>query len=143
MVARTGWVICLCFAVAGCGGAGSRGSVVSGKVTQAGAPVTGGMILFHPLSGTAEAANGTIMADGVYEVKGVVPGEYKVTVETEYLKAAATPVRLPNGVTPPPSSAQLNNLKYVKIDAKYGKVAETDLKTTVAGSTHTYDIVIK
>ena len=89
---------CLAVVVAGCGGGGRAGPCLR-QGHPGGCPVTGGMILFHPISGTAEAANGTVMADGAYEVKGVTPGDYKVTVETEYLKAAASPVKLPNGVT--------------------------------------------
>ena len=130
-------------AVVGCSG-GSTGTTVSGKVLLAGAPVTGGAITFEPLTGGGQAAGGTIKADGTYEVPGVSAGECKVIVETEYLRPTAgnTP-KLPGGIEIPPSTASLNGLTYVKIDAKYSKVATTDLKTTVAGRKHTYDIVLK
>ena len=145
MTARIGRILGLLFlaAASGCGGGGS-GAVVSGKVTLAGAPVTGGTIVFEPISGGGQAANGTIKADGTYEVPGVTAGDYKVTVDTEYLRATAgNTAKLPAGMEAPPSSAQLNGLKYVKIDAKYAKVATSDLKTTVAGSRHTYNVELK
>ncbi len=144
MATRVGRFLCLAAVLAfiGCGD-GSKGTVVSGKVTLAGAPLTGGAIVFEPISGGGLAANGTISADGTYEVKGVSAGECKVTVATEYLRAASAVTKLPGGMEAPPSSAQLSGLKYMKIDAKYGKVATTDLKTTVVGSKHTYNVELK
>lgn len=128
---------------AGCAG-GNPGSKVSGTVTQGGVPVSGGSIIFEPITGSGQVGSGTLKADGTYEVVGVSPGDYKVTVSTEHLKQTPsnTP-KLPSGVQAPPSTAQLNGLTYVKIDLKYAKVATTDLSTTVAGKSHTYDIVLK
>ena len=129
--------------VAGCGG-GSGGAVVTGKVTSAGAAVTGGTLVFEPLSGNGRAVTAAIKKDGTYEAKGVIAGDYKVTVDTEYLKATAinTP-KLPAGIQVPPSAGQLGGLTYVKIDPKYSKSATTDLKTTVSGSKFTYDVTLK
>ena len=144
MTARFGLVLGLCLAVtAGCGDGGEGGTTVSGKVTVAGAPLTGGTIMFQPVTGGGGEANGMIMADGKYAVKGVAPGEYKVTVDTDSLRSAASQVKLPGGATPPPSSAQLNGLTYVKIDPKYSKAATSGLATTVGTKSHTYDIDLK
>lgn len=144
MVARIGRLLGLAVlaALTGCGG-GTSGAVVSGKVTLAGAPLTGGTIVFEPLSGGGLAANSVIKADGTYEVKGVAIGDCKVTVATDYLRTTGEVPKLPGGAEAPPSSASLSGLKYMKIDAKYSKVATTDLKTTVVGPKHTYDIDLK
>ncbi len=144
MAPRLGRYLCLAafLAFTGCG-EGSTGTVVSGKVTLAGAPLTGGAIVFEPITGGGLPANGTINTDGTYEVKGVSAGECKVTVATEYLRAASAVTKLPGGMEPPPSSAQLSGMKYMKIDAKYSNVATTDLKTTVVGSKHTYNVELK
>ena len=135
--------IAVLLSAAGCGG-GSSGTLMSGKVTLAGAPVTGGTVIFEPLGGGGQAASGTIQADGTYSVPNVPAGDCKVTVDTEYLRTTAgnTP-KLPGGIDAPPSAASLNGLKYVKIDAKYSKVATTDIKVTVAGSKQTFDIALK
>ncbi|HEX5273377.1 MAG TPA: hypothetical protein VFW33_22930 [Gemmataceae bacterium] len=71
-------------ALGGCSGSGTKTSVVSGKVTYKGAPVTGGELKFYPEGG--EPVLGTINADGTFNTMGVPPGHVTVTVDTEPLK---------------------------------------------------------
>ena len=72
-------------------GCSSRpGGSVYGKVTYHDAPVPGGIVLFVPAEGPAYKAS--ITADGTYSTTDVPPGEYTVTVDTEFLN--------PNKVVP-------------------------------------------
>jgi hypothetical protein len=144
MVSNLARLLSVAFLVGLCGcGGSSKGATVSGKVSHAGKPVTGGKIMFFPLSGTGESAAGTISADGTYEVKGVPAGDCKITIDTEYLKPTmGNTAKLPAGMQAPPSSAQMDGLTYVKIDPKYGSVDATDLKVTVTGNM-THDIDLK
>ena len=140
MRARTCQFLSL-IALAACAGCGNGdGTTVSGKVTQAGAPVSGGSIVFQPVSGTGQAASGMMKADGTYEAKAVQPGEYKVVVETAHLNVSTKKPKLPGDIQAPPTSAEINGLTYVKIDPKYSKVGTTDLKVTVSGSSQTYNV---
>ncbi|MBI1900116.1 MAG: hypothetical protein HYS13_03235 [Planctomycetia bacterium] len=60
---------------AGCGGSGSSQQTVAtvaagGKVLNAdGQPMTGGMVEFHPSSGTGESPKGVIGSDGTFKLR--------------------------------------------------------------------------
>ncbi len=71
-------------ALAGCG-IGGKGSV-SGTVTVNGKPLSMGMIVFTPASGTPVAAE---ISDGKYEATGVPTGEVKVSLDLHNLKLIA------------------------------------------------------
>lgn len=87
---------------------------VTGKVTQAGQPVTAGSIYLHAASATAyqkDTPSSLLQLDGSFSLKtfpfgeGVPPGQYKVTLSPEL----ATRLKLP----------------------EYGKAAQTPLTITV------------
>ena len=71
--------------LAGCGG-GQNGTVVQGKVTYDGKPVTGGLINFYATG--ARPLGGPLESDGSFEFE-LPPGEYKVRVDA--------PASLPEG----------------------------------------------
>jgi len=78
--------VAIVFTLVGCsGGVGT----VSGKVTFKDAPLKGGNVTFAPASGQGPSFTGPINEDGTYSVTGVPADEYKVCVETEFLKGAA------------------------------------------------------
>jgi hypothetical protein len=71
-------------AVAGCSGSGKE-SEVSGKVTLDGQPVGPGAVVFAPVEGQTNPADGAIQLDGSYFLKtsrevGLKPGTYNVSV---------------------------------------------------------------
>jgi hypothetical protein len=70
--------------VAGCSG-GKFESSVSGTVTLDGKAIGPGFLVFAPVGGETNPANGAIQTDGSYELKtantaGLHPGKYKVSV---------------------------------------------------------------
>src|SRR5215213_9123960 len=71
-------------AAAGCSGSGPE-SEVTGKVTLDGQPVGPGAVVFAPIEGQTNPADGAIQLDGSYFLKtsreiGLKPGTYKVSV---------------------------------------------------------------
>jgi hypothetical protein len=75
--------LCLASAI-GCSGSDFESSV-SGTVTLDGQPIGPGFLVFAPVGGETNPANGAIQADGTYELKtantaGLRPGKYKVSV---------------------------------------------------------------
>jgi hypothetical protein len=116
----------------GKGGANSR---VSGKVKYAGAPVTGGTIVFQGKEG-GERYNSGIKGDGTYTITNITPGDYTVIIETESINPnASRPKEGYGGQAVSPAQQQLEMMKkqgmapdatdggppitYVKIPAKY------------------------
>ena len=66
----------------GCGGDGRQGVV--GSVTVDAAPLESGTINFRPAPGNKAASSGAGITDGRFEVpaeKGLMPGEYQVTIQ--------------------------------------------------------------
>jgi hypothetical protein len=110
---------------------------VQGKITYQGKPVPSGTVGFVPVDDENRPASGEIAADGTYRVSsfrkkdGVMPGEYKVTIQSfSSLPTVDNPQR--------PTVS--------RIPMSYTKVAETSLKFTVpadAGGSLTYDIDLK
>jgi len=98
---------------------------VEGEVRFQGKPIPGALVVFHP-TGSAEKlpppARGTVREDGAFSLTtydandGVVPGEYKVTVEWRKLVDRGGEVKAgPN-----------------QLPAKYSRVNTTDLTVQVA-----------
>ena len=59
----------------------SNGLVVRGSVTRAGAPLAGALVSFLPKTGDAAQSTARAEAGGQYEVVGLEPGRYAVTVD--------------------------------------------------------------
>jgi hypothetical protein len=77
-------VIVLMIALAGCSDSGME-SEVTGTVTLDGQPVGPGAVVFAPVEGQTNPADGAIQLDGSYFLKtsrevGLKPGTYKVSV---------------------------------------------------------------
>lgn len=73
--------------LAGCGPAIPPSGTVSGKVTAAGKPLNKGVIRFTPSAGEAGANwRSEIAPDGSFRVSEIPLGDYRVSVETKYLK---------------------------------------------------------
>jgi hypothetical protein len=68
----------------GCSGSGLE-SEVSGTVTLDGRPIGPGSVVFSPVEGTSDPADGAIQLDGSYSLKtsrdvGLHPGQYRASV---------------------------------------------------------------
>lgn len=103
-----GLLIPLCL-VFGCGDSGPRLVPASGRVLQAGQPVTAGSIIFYPATENAfqdDNPSSLLELDGSFTMKtfpfgeGVTPGRFKVTLapelaerlnKPEYADPTATP----------------------------------------------------
>jgi hemoglobin len=103
---------------------------VKGMVSYKGKPVTGGVITF--VSGKTSVA-GTIAPDGTYKVEKLMPGDYKVAVDTEALKLP------PGGAggTKPPAGT------YIPLPAAYRDAEKSGLMFKVEKGTATYDILLR
>lgn len=128
---QAGAMLALIF-LAGCSGE----STVSGKVTFDGAPLTSGIVTFHPV-GSGPVGIGSIGEDGRFVVavgtsKTLPPGEYIVTVvATEPLgkdkldaKGAPMAPKAPKRVTP----------------ERYSNKESSDLRKTVASGANVIDL---
>ena len=150
--------------VCGCAGKSDSDRVqLTGKVSYKGSPVTGGDINFHPMPlGKGTPTNLKIGADGTLNITGVDPGEYKVVINTDPVKAQGSgpaPAELgkgtkdgqpqkggmPKDMVPPkdvatggPGGANIDQSKtgvqpvYVAIPAKYKAVNTTPLTITLS-----------
>ncbi len=114
---------------------------VSGKVLFKGAPVPGGVITLHGAGGKTYSA--PLAENGNYAVKDLPPGEYKITVNTEVLKAPA-PVGPKGEKTPaikePDAKA---GPKYLPIPAKYSDPKTSGLSFTAAKGAQTFDLSLE
>ena len=132
-------------AFAGCAGSSNEPPTgdVSGVVTAAGVKLTGGNVKFTPAAGgTPVSAN--VGYEGTYRASALAPGDYKVTVETAFLKTLA---KSPSGIAAaPPEKGTKAAPKladpcqtYVQVPKKYEKVGETTLTLTVKPGPQTAD----
>lgn len=129
-------LIALLVAITGCGGSGRI--VVEGTVTLNGEPLQSGAISLIPISGQGVPA-GTEISNGAYRIQaqGLLPGEYKVTINA----FRGTGKKTWDGMGD--SSAPASQKRYVEemeqyIPAKYNNT--TELKATiVAGKTNTFN----
>jgi hypothetical protein len=112
-----------CLLPAGCGSPKYPRTVsISGKVTWQGKPLTAGSVAFIPAnaggSQPSRSAGGEIGPDGVYRLSsfrsgdGVMPGQYRVTVES-YISQ--------------PTHAESDKPYVWRIPRHYGKPAESGL----------------
>ena len=105
-------------AAAGCGGKPAL-ATVTGKVTHAGQPVAGAIVMFQPEKGVASGA--TTGADGRFELQtptdrrpGAIPGKHLVCI----LKPATEPPPPEGGSpTPPPPTPPLEFNTTVEVKA--------------------------
>jgi hypothetical protein len=129
-------------AVSGC----SNTAGVSGKVTYKGQPVPAGTVIFNAPEGGIFTFH--LLADGTYSGTELPPGEYVVTVDTEYLNpqahkqvaygkdsAAGNPadeyMKKMKEAGKIPEDAGSNKETYVKIPAKYADKKSSPLKETL------------
>jgi hypothetical protein len=147
----------------------STPTVVSGKVTYNGGPVTGGIIRFGAASG--ENANaiyqGTINEDGSYSVSEVPQGDMIVWIDTEAINPE--PLGRPKGISygqpgqkdqaqandqdamlkkmkemgMAPADAGTKTGKYMKIPEKYWDKKKSELRVTTKGGKQTYNPELK
>jgi hypothetical protein len=122
--------LCLVF-VAGCSGGGFQSSV-SGTITLDGKAIGPGFLVFAPLAGGTNPANGAIQPDGSYELKtantaGLRPGKYKVSVTV-----------LDQPDVPPGERSYV--VAKSRIPEKYNDVNTSGLEFDVASGSNTIDI---
>jgi hypothetical protein len=125
--------LCLAIALAslvGCGGGAE--SKVSGMVTLDGVAVGPGTVVFAPLDGTSNPADGAIQMDGSYFLKtsrevGLKAGKYRVGV---------TVLDQPDVQ---PGERSMIEAKYVT-PQKYADPSESGLEYTVEPGENTIDI---
>lgn len=138
-------ILSACLLASGCGKSKKQGTV-SGKITYADKPVTGGRISFHPAEGSAYP--GEINPDGTYAVPAVPAGDMKITIETEYLRNAQPSYQLPAGAPPGmaekmksqmPDVGKGNTPTYTRIPAKYANAKTTPLTMKVESGSQSKD----
>ena len=114
--------------LAGCFGTGAAPfSVVSGKVTLAGTPLTAGSLLL--MTDDGQAATVELGPDGGYTVH-CHPGNFKVAVTPP---PPVDPLSVPAGTAPPPSNQSI-------IPRKYQDFASSGLSIDVKAGDNTYNI---
>ena len=59
--------------------------VVSGRVLYQGQPLTAGVVIFHPEKGAP--VTGQVFEDGIYQIKKLPVGNYKIAVGTQDRKS--------------------------------------------------------
>lgn len=121
----------------GCSKKDSSKATISGRVTYKGTPLGGGNMTLHP-AGTGNPYPVSLKPDGTFQIGEVPPGEMKVAIETETVKAATAGYAF----KPPPEAAQKKDAKlpdlagsrlptYVKIPAKYANPQTSGLTWTI------------
>jgi hypothetical protein len=122
----------------GCGGP-SKGSI-SGSVLYKAQNLKGGRVTF--INDKKETFPAEIDENGKYEILDVPPGDYKVCVETEFLKPTLAMAMMaksrPTDAPGPDLTAQAKS--YVAIPAKYGTPDRTSLTCTVKAGKQEHDI---
>lgn len=151
-------IFAMTLAVYGCTGKGDSDRVqLTAKVSYKGNPVTGGDVILHPMN-KSTPTNLKIGADGILTITGVDPGDYKMVINTDSVKAAGsgpapsqpgkgssdTVKAPPSGMPQPPkdlagagsgpkieSSNTSKQPVFVAIPAKYKAVNTTPLTITL------------
>lgn len=120
---------CGVLALAGCG-SGDSGVFVHGRVSVDGRPVTVGQVMFHPNKGTPSLS--TIDEMGAYEISGVMPGEYVVTIEAYETQGG---VNLPSSLDDEMRNGLIGGSRPPQITwlvpRNFASKAETSLSTKV------------
>jgi hypothetical protein len=125
-------------ALAGCGG--EQLGRVTGRVTVAGTPVTGGTIQFVP--DTGKAAIGSIEPDGTYSLTtyragdGALVGPHKVVIHCTHVGAGSiVPATFEDELKPAKGDSGKmlvpGRVEWV-VPERYSQLSSTDLSATVA-----------
>ncbi len=119
--------LCACLIILGCGDGGEALSdnVITGNVVYQGKPVTGGTVTFYVQTeptASPQLCTGMIDANGRYEVTFAVPGEARISVQTETQQGTPT---------------------YIRIPKKYGVEATSGLTYNIQQGKQEHDIVLK
>lgn len=122
------FVLCgLVAVVMGCGGSatGNVSSVIKGKVTYQGAPVTEGIVTFVNVAGNA-GGQIDIKSDGTFELTKLLPqGEYLVAVVPPQVDAPSTgstaPGKIAKQVKNIPPTYRSTTSSNIKFEIKGGK----------------------
>jgi hypothetical protein len=128
--------------VLGCGGNPNAATSVSGKVSYKDAPVTGGTMHFKHADGGMLTT--TINSDGTYQLSGIPPGKYLVTIETESLNPEKKAQygggrgKMREGPRPQIASSAPTGT-YVKIPAKYASEQNSGLDISLDKGKQTKD----
>lgn len=146
-------------------GCGRPTGSITGKVTYKGKVLKGGGVTFVSTEGQP-SRSASIGEDGTYSVPQITAGEYKVCVDTSFMKAqpggyasgfvpqgeaskdSGPPpgITIPEGYTPSSPKAMESvkkGSKYVAIPPQYAKPDTTDLTYTATGGSQTHDIDLK
>src|SRR5262249_21470090 len=125
---------------AGCGGS-SGGVAVTGTVTLDGKPLPGALVTFRPEGATGGlGGSGRTGPDGKYVImparggKGILPGEYRVTVSRQ---------RRPDGSAPDPGAPPIESDARETLPAKYSDPDATGLRATVSGDAKAHDFALR
>jgi hypothetical protein len=131
------FVFSLIFAC-GCGGAGSKNTMLTGTVFYKDAPLTGGTITLYQADGQGMPTKTNIATDGAYGFVGVSPGEKMVVIETETLRGqtGSSAKATPGQQTPDMGTKAAN---YVQIPPIYGHPSNTPLRVTLNTGKNTQD----
>ena len=116
------------------------GATLEGTITYGKEPVPFALVI---VVGGNTSATGKVGEDGRYRVENCPLGEVKVAVNTDAGKGDyMTAVMSQSYKGPESKKAGKPVAKYVEVPKKYHDPATTDLKTTVAEGTNTFDIVL-
>ncbi len=140
-------------------GCGSSTGKVTGKVTYNNKAVGGGQVQFVRADDKKKVYTSSITPDGSYQILGITPGEYKVTVEGPNIPAVKMGMKLemtkapkgldnmndPSGQFQSGTAPQITrNLANLNLPMRYRSPDNSGLKYTVkAGDDNTYDIPLK
>jgi hypothetical protein len=114
---------------------------VTGTITVDGSPGAGAMVAFIPQAGTP-GNGGTAIADktGKFEItnpqgkKGLLPGQYKVTVSLR---------RNPDGSAPDPNVPPIEAQARETLPPKYSDRQKTELTATVTAEVKVHDFTVQ
>ncbi len=131
----------LCLAPLGCGGP-AKGDL-AGDVSYKGEKIPMGRITFQCQDGRMESYSSQIL-NGRYEIKGMLVGHAKITVETYGTAMAGGPKAPPKGLMIPPKDFEaMQSAKRLPIPEHYADLQKSGLSHDVAGGAHTKDFDLK
>lgn len=114
--------------LSGCGTGEAKSATAKGKVTNAGQPVTEGVV--HFASAAGYGGSSTLDASGGYKItQGMPPGTYNVCV----MPPSLTMTGAPGGPPPPPAK------EYANIPEKFRSDMTSGLAATVKAGENTFD----
>jgi hypothetical protein len=127
-------------ATSGCGD--SSTASVYGSVSYKGQNLKGGRVTF--INDKKETFPAEIEENGKYSILKIPSGDYKVCVETEYLKPTPEMARIAKTrpADAPGSEFASQAKRYMAIPATYSNPEQTSLKYTVTGGKQEYNITM-